>query len=981
MEMKVKRLLLILIVLLIFTGFSKVQAKKDDVIYFNDKNLENAICNNFFIEGPITKEMAHDLSTKDRYIYFSDEVSDLEGLQYFDGLTNVSFYNCNLTNLEILSKLPNLNSLHISDNSIKGKELENIFNSMGKIKKLKYFGCYNNDIQDISFLKNIGNIKKYRKLELSNNKINNISVLKDCNSLYFLNLENNRITDVTPLKNLDCENLYINDNCIINLYPIKSVFNNMFSGRCGDDLTNRYDFYRNPVNFIFKGKEIQFTHITVYYKYQAYAEAISLIKLLGGSAEYNKDTGTLICDIYGNELILKDFSDIYMINGVNKKMNYEMRRMQYDIPYVPVKELCTIFGLNYNILKERTFYTGVGEESFNAPEIVDISKYEISDRNEDYKFIIKDNQVGIITHLGTETNVIIPSQIKGYPVTFIEDRAFTNDINLVSVEIPNTVTRIGTSWGEEGVFSGCEKLISVNINEGKENAYIGSNAFLGCNQLISIKIPGNYKVIYENAFNNCTSLTEVTISEGVERIEAGAFAGAESLVSVTLPSTMKALGYEYDDKITTDPDYLNQTGVFSFCNRLRQVNILEGIEDAYIGAYAFYECPKLESIIIPGNYKSIYKKAFMNCTKLKSVIYEKNSFYDVAYQIIDKSAFNGCIRLEEVVLSESLKIIGDDAFNDCKSLKEIVIPEGVEKIGNFAFSCTSLESVSIPSTVRSIGSSVNKSYEGGTFYGCSKLVDILLKEGNKNATIGVATFQGCSKLEKIIIPGNYITIGEEAFSDCISLKSVIYKNNSNPFIKQKILWYAFKNCKNLVAVTLPSTLTLLEFKSFDLCTKLKTVTIPTGVNKLIIDDFVFTSCPSLTSVYVGENVNCRKYAFSLSDSKASIYTHNEAVKKLALSEELEVYSPASDYVNGNSLFGTIDIMGEKKVGSVLIANIDGVAPIGASISYEWTINNKVISTESTYKININDKGKTIKLTIKGGNGKAGSLTKSIYKVL
>ncbi len=981
MDKKTKWFIFILIFWVGFLGNNMAQAKADDIIHFNDKSLESALCSAYDCEGPFTKEIAHELSTKDTYIILGNaNISDLEGLQFFDGLTQVDLSYNKITNLEPLSKLPNLNCLDISCNEIKGKEFEKTIRCMGKIVNLDSFKCYYNDIEDISFLKTIGNTSNYRELGLAYNKINDISILKNCKNLEYLFLENNRITDVKPLKSLnnDTLNIYIYNNCIIDLKPIKPLFDNMFTDRCGADLTDRFDFYKNPVNIIYQNKEMQFPRMTVYYMNQAYVEAIPLIEMLGGSAKYDKNTGTLTCRIYDNELIMKDFSSKYTLNGKDKRMAYELRRMQFDTAYVSVKDLCNILGLNYHVLKERELFTGDSEIPEYFPEVVEISVYELSDKTNEYKFKVIDGQVGIIRYLGTEANVIIPSQINSIPVTFIEDGAFCEDINLISVEIPDSVTRIGTAWGQEGVFTNCDNLESIKLNEGKKEASIGSNAFSNCSNLSSIKIPGNYKVIYDNAFNNCTSLNAVTISEGVERIGAGAFASDEALVSVTIPSTMKALGYEYDEDITTDSYYINKIGVFSFCTSLREVNVLEGKADAYIGTYTFSECPKLESIMIPGNYYIIYEKAFINCINLKTIVYGKSNLINSAYQIIDQNAFEGCIKLKEISLPETLNSIGDYAFADCSSLKELVIPEGVTSIGNHAFSAnTALHSVSIPSTILSIGSSVDDSFEGGTFYGCNNLTNVILKEGNKKATIGATTFKSCNKLKSIIIPGNYVTIGTEAFMECVELKTVIYKNNISPLKKQKILYNAFKGCTSLVTVLLPSTLTYLDEFVFSDCTTLKTITIPTGVNKLYMNDFIFDECTSLTRIYIGDYVKCSKYSLSMSNSKVIIYSNNKAVKMLAKYEEFEVCSPASDYVNGISLFGTINIIGAKKVGSILTADIEAVAPLGARISYVWTINDIVVSTENTYEVKINDKGKAIRLNIKGDKEYTGILTQTI----
>ena len=49
--------------------------------------------------------------------------------------------------------------------------------------------------------------------------------------------------------------------------------------------------------------------------------------------------------------------------------------------------------------------------------------------------------------------------------------------------------------------------------------------------------------------------------------------------------------------------------------------------------------------------------------------------------------------------------VEESAFDDCrKSLKAVVLNEGIQKIGDYAFlDCSSLESITFPSSVISIG--------------------------------------------------------------------------------------------------------------------------------------------------------------------------------------------------------------------------------------------------------------------------------------
>ncbi len=54
--------------------------------------------------------------------------------------------------------------------------------------------------------------------------------------------------------------------------------------------------------------------------------------------------------------------------------------------------------------------------------------------------------------------LVIPSKYEGLPVTEIEKNAFMECENLVSVEIPNSITKIGSS-----AFAECVNLSAVNI--------------------------------------------------------------------------------------------------------------------------------------------------------------------------------------------------------------------------------------------------------------------------------------------------------------------------------------------------------------------------------------------------------------------------------------------------------------------------------------------------------------------------------------
>ena len=453
--------------------------------------------------------------------------------------------------------------------------------------------------------------------------------------------------------------------------------------------------------------------------------------------------------------------------------------------------------------------SGLKEVNFNAtncthsPEIV----YDYDYGNSEYYLPIFEGCTSLTTlNIGSNvqnipnyafsgrsglTSVTIPNS-----VTNIGSEAFSGCSGLTSITIPSSVTSIGN-----GAFSGCSGLTSITIPSSVKN--IGSEAFMGCSGLREV----NYNATNCTStfiFENCTSLTTLNIGSNVQNIPIGTFAGCSGLTRITIPSSVKTVGH----------------WAFSGCSGLTNITIPSSVTS--IGSGAFANCrgltevnfnatnctlsPEIEDDDEFGHHEYYYP-IFEDCTSLTTLNIGSN------VQYIPNYAFSGCSGLTSITLPSSVTNIGDSAFEGCSGLTEVNY-NATNCTSTFIFEkCTSLTTLNIGNNVQNV--------PDGAFNGCSGLTSITLP--SSVTSIGNEAFRNCSGLTKITIGNSVETIGTNAFSDCGELIEVNYNatNCTSPSI--------FKNCTSLATLNIGSNVQNIPAYAFSGCTNLINITIPNSV--------------------------------------------------------------------------------------------------------------------------------------------------------
>ncbi len=453
-------------------------------------------------------------------------------------------------------------------------------------------------------------------------------------------------------------------------------------------------------------------------------------------------------------------------------------------------------------------------------------------------------------------NGTVPTGLKSISLidTYVVDlpaRAFDGCENVEEISIPSTVKTIG-----ENSFRSCEALVTLKYSDSvaggdgvidlERITRIGRRAFEGCSELSNLKLNPNVEYLGDYAFSS-TGIKEFAVPAGVgyigefllqgcERLEsftAGRM-GTDSIGEVTatyffgnsVPESLKTITvFEFKGDKVTD-------GAFRGCVGVTTFNLPSATS---IGNSAFYGCEALEYLDMSG-IESIGDDAFRGCISLTGC-----DLSDVTY--LGSRVFFGT-GLTEIVIPEGITALKNDLFNSCKDLKSVTLPESLKSIGTSVFEKSGIETIIIPSSVTAIGRSA---------FAGSSIVSVDLPSGVIN--FGTDVFAGCESLKSISFPltsvfyemdeyGSNRTIASYlcggSFPD--SLQKITITNASNSYLFEN----AFFGASSVEEIILCDSITDIESGAFAQCSKLKYISLPLNLSNISSD--AFNGCTRLYEV-------------------------------------------------------------------------------------------------------------------------------------
>lgn len=573
---------------------------------------------------------------------------------------------------------------------------------------------------------------------------------------------------------------------------------------------------------------------------------------------------------------------------------------------------------------------------------------------------------------------------KVYVVTEINPGVFKGNIEITSVVIPAGMLTIGAE-----AFAGCSGLREVDMPDGVATLACGTDAFKGA-PVATLYLGRNTS---GQPFGGNTTLTDLSVGKNVTSISAGDFSGCTSITDVraygAVPPALPADGFAqtvYDNATLHVPDANSQ---------------------------AYKEATGWKEFVVTQGFTEILPEKIIMSDPSIEIVEKQTATLSVVFEPANTTNKNVTWR------SSNTKVATVSSKGVVMALKAGTTTITATSVTTTADGETPVASCTV--TVVALTSTVGGiSYEVVIGGGPNGEDAVKLTGGQPDATgtlripgeveingttypvtvIEAGAFAGRTDINRVVIPANIVSVGDEAFAGCTALRSVEAEDGDKTlncgenafkdapittlYLGRDTSGLPFKDKNELENLTFGSQVSVIDPADFEGCERIKTVTVlaptPPEVYKESFEDAVFTSA----QLRVPDEIVGAYKAAAVWQQFANIYGLNDIIatdvemelSTLQLTEGENatlkaVITPdnATDktltWSSSDETVATVDASGKVTALKPGSATITATTSNGLTASCQLTIEAKIIEVESIELNTLKTKiiaGETFELT-------------------
>ncbi|EOS23829.1 hypothetical protein C806_02615 [Lachnospiraceae bacterium 3-1] len=431
----------------------------------------------------------------------------------------------------------------------------------------------------------------------------------------------------------------------------------------------------------------------------------------------------------------------------------------------------------------------------------------------------------------------------------IDQHTFHYAQNLTSIQLPDTLTKIGDSAFDQA------GLMELNLPDSVKN--IGMYAFRYCGNIQSLNLPDSVESIEQSAFSCGSALKTVTIGKGLRNADA-IFNGNINLETITVSPEnpyLKSLENVVYSEGGTRLSY------YAPLKPNRSYHVPEQVKS--IAEHSITDAVSLEKLYLPAALEKLDGYSIFNNQKLNSIYFSGNA------SDIQTDAASISANSSELILYKTADSTGWNLPPWTSYRLADWDPANTDE-GSGSFGALSWEYIGSDGSLIFTGSGQIPDFtEDSPAPWSSYVASIQTIKGDGITSIGDYSFSNASKLIYLGTGASLERIGSHAFANCSKLKSLnisaitdignaAFRNNTSitgSLILEKVSSIgegAFQGCTGITSATLGSKLGILEKEAFAGCTSLASFIIPDSTYE--IRDGALRGCVSLRSINIPSDV-------------------------------------------------------------------------------------------------------------------------------